>query len=570
MCDMSWGDCCPSYSNYGQGSSQVDPTYINNNTIGNNYNNTTYNPIPDFPTIDTSVNPISLGCTQTVGDIYGSSSGVYDPLTGLNIPNSTGLSSFFQTLQKAAPAVASLGLGYLAMQCQQAINNLVQNQYNDYKNSVAAIKSGYGVTCGPQSNQYTVNGVPLSTALQMPNTRNVDQVVKMPTNYGGTTSVNTNAGNVPTLPAKAAHGGLMSTRVRYATGSIRNMPGAPDQGSFLNDPNYQQRQANLLNQVKSNPQLGALLKQRLMQARQNAIPTGFRGGAQLNPLSQNLAHGGRAHYDSGGLTDLIQQQLQNTANQIYQNQLQENLQNQMTDAQQKNSGMNGLSSLPQDLLDSLKISMGAQGLAHGGRAHYAIGTPPMGAMNNQNGIASQMPNTMSNTPNQINRIALSNYLKQNPQAMQRLQAMMQARQNPNQMQQGQMYPGGNVSGQIPSSPLVSPINQPQSNPFQNIAGDMAPKGLGLVGPSLNNQLGLAKGGLPNVRKNPHGVHEIDYRDSGGYVPPIGVKEKADDIPAMLSNNEFVFTADAVRKAGGGDVKEGAKKMYALMKHLEGK
>ena len=66
------------------------------------------------------------------------------------------------------------------------------------------------------------------------------------------------------------------------------------------------------------------------------------------------------------------------------------------------------------------------------------------------------------------------------------------------------------------------------------------------------------------------IPEIDYRDKGGYVPPIGKKERADDIPAMLSNNEFVFTANAVRNAGDGDVKHGAKKMYALMKHLEGK
>ena len=158
----------------------------------------------------------------------------------------------------------------------------------------------------------------------------------------------------------------MSTRHHYELGG--STPIGPAQGSFLNNPNYQQRQASLLNQVRSNPQLAMLLKQKLMQTKQNAMPTGFRGGAQLNPLSQNLA----------------------------------------------------------------------------------------------------------------------------------------------------------------------------------------------------------KGGLPNVRKNPHGVHEIDYRKTGGYVPPIGVKEKADDIPAMLSNNEFVFTADAVRKAGGGDVKEGAKRMYALMKHLEGK
>ena len=76
------------------------------------------------------------------------------------------------------------------------------------------------------------------------------------------------------------------------------------------------------------------------------------------------------------------------------------------------------------------------------------------------------------------------------------------------------------------------------------------------------------GGISELKKG--GIPEIDYRDKGGYVPPIGKKERADDIPAMLSNNEFVFTANAVRNAGGGDVKHGAKKMYALMKKLEGK
>lgn len=81
--------------------------------------------------------------------------------------------------------------------------------------------------------------------------------------------------------------------------------------------------------------------------------------------------------------------------------------------------------------------------------------------------------------------------------------------------------------------------------------------------------GYAKGTkrIP-IRKNKAGVKELDFRPSGGFVPPIGIKEKADDIPAMLSNNEFVFTADAVRGAGKGDVKKGAKRMYALMKQLE--
>jgi len=78
----------------------------------------------------------------------------------------------------------------------------------------------------------------------------------------------------------------------------------------------------------------------------------------------------------------------------------------------------------------------------------------------------------------------------------------------------------------------------------------------------------APGGIAGYKTG--GIPEIDYREKGGYVPPIGKKERADDIPAMLSNNEFVFTANAVRNAGGGDVKHGAKKMYALMKKLEGK
>ena len=60
------------------------------------------------------------------------------------------------------------------------------------------------------------------------------------------------------------------------------------------------------------------------------------------------------------------------------------------------------------------------------------------------------------------------------------------------------------------------------------------------------------------------------RETGGFIPPVGVKEKADDIPAMLSNNEFVFTADAVRAAGGGSVDKGAQRMYKMMKELEAK
>ena len=73
--------------------------------------------------------------------------------------------------------------------------------------------------------------------------------------------------------------------------------------------------------------------------------------------------------------------------------------------------------------------------------------------------------------------------------------------------------------------------------------------------------GKKDGGIMNL-----GGKEMDLR-SGGFVP-LGKKERADDVPARLSKNEFVFTADAVRAAGGGSVQKGAQKMYDTMKMLE--
>ena len=72
----------------------------------------------------------------------------------------------------------------------------------------------------------------------------------------------------------------------------------------------------------------------------------------------------------------------------------------------------------------------------------------------------------------------------------------------------------------------------------------------------------AEGGLMNL-----GGNEMDLR-GGGFVP-MGAKERADDVPARLSKNEFVMTADAVRGAGGGSVQKGADLMYDQMKRLEG-
>jgi hypothetical protein len=70
-----------------------------------------------------------------------------------------------------------------------------------------------------------------------------------------------------------------------------------------------------------------------------------------------------------------------------------------------------------------------------------------------------------------------------------------------------------------------------------------------------------------MRENNAGVAERDYRQTGGFVP-VGIKERADDVPAMLSKNEFVMTADAVRGIGNGSVEEGSKKLYNTMKQAE--
>jgi hypothetical protein len=77
------------------------------------------------------------------------------------------------------------------------------------------------------------------------------------------------------------------------------------------------------------------------------------------------------------------------------------------------------------------------------------------------------------------------------------------------------------------------------------------------------RIGAQEGGLMDL-----GGMEKDYRNEGGFVA-LGGEEKADDVPARLSKNEFVFTADAVRGAGGGDIDKGAEIMEDLMNNLEG-
>lgn len=150
---------------------------------------------------------------------------------------------------------------------------------------------------------------------------------------------------------------------------------------------------------------------------------------------------------------------------------------------------------------------------NGGRMRYAFGS----------GISQIMPNLKANLPPAAGTRSVAQRVMKDPQAMKSLM----------------------------SNPKFLQI-------LQNIKNK-----------KTSQRSGYRFGSAP-MRTNQAGITELDYRQKGGFVPPIGIKEKADDIPAMLSNNEFVFTADAVRGAGGGSVNKGAERMYGLMKQLEGK
>ena len=114
-----------------------------------------------------------------------------------------------------------------------------------------------------------------------------------------------------------------------------------------------------------------------------------------------------------------------------------------------------------------------------------------------------------------------------------------------------------------------------TNEEYDLAGQLAYEKLnsppGSIDYAKGGRVNYALGTRPTAEESGLGglPIEADMRYTGGFMP-YGAKEKADDVPARLSKNEFVFTADAVRAAGGGSVNEGAKKMYQTMKQLEAK
>jgi len=102
----------------------------------------------------------------------------------------------------------------------------------------------------------------------------------------------------------------------------------------------------------------------------------------------------------------------------------------------------------------------------------------------------------------------------------------------------------------------------RENPYDFLGPNFADGGR--IGYQEGSKEPVAKKTMPLLDM---GGKEMDLREDGGFVP-LGRMERADDVPARLSKNEFVFTADAVRNAGDGDVDKGAEVMYNMMKNLE--
>ena len=219
-----------------------------------------------------------------------------------------------------------------------------------------------------------------------------------------------------------------------------------------------------------------------------------------------------------------------------------------------------------DLLNRLMPQ--TENKADGGRIGYADGTPAAGlVVTNWEGpwtgpqiLGGPKPGEYANqrsgiTSIQSNRVLKPEYQNGIPIGLPMDSYYMDAPITPTQ----------NTSA-TPTTLSSLPITR--SNPLMNTLRKFNQVRDPRIARLLQQRQARAMGGIMNLKVGGLPA-EMDYRASGGFVP-IGKKERADDVPARLSKNEFVFTANAVRNAGGGDIRKGAKRMYNLMHQLEAK
>ena len=211
--------------------------------------------------------------------------------------------------------------------------------------------------------------------------------------------------------------------------------------------------------------------------------------------------------------------------------------------------------------------------AHGGRAGLMNGGEP-----GQEQIEQMLMAEFVKYKNQGGTLTFEQFV----------QAVMQAQQEGQGMEQPQEVMMAANGGPVPGSTVPGYTTPAGHNRFDYYSGgDPVRVGAYAGGPMSEDEdeyaynphaamrmykrPGKQEGGIMETEVADEmidmGGQEKDYRETGGFVE-IGGKERADDVPARLSKNEFVFTADAVRAAGGGDIDKGSEVMQNLMDNLE--
>jgi len=237
---------------------------------------------------------------------------------------------------------------------------------------------------------------------------------------------------------------------------------------------------------------------------------------RLMPQTENKANGGRIGYENGGSSKtppkFIPMDLESVAKRLFERNLDNLTYNEK-----------------QTIYDYIEQNRNKK--ANGGRIGYADGTPAAGlAIRLNRPIQSGDP--------------IGSFYDSGPALI--------AQSSPSRQE--------SIKEAVMSLPLTR--SNPQMNAMRRLSQIRDPR----IARLLQQRQPKATGGIMNLRMGGMPV-EMDLRARGGFVP-IGKKERADDVPARLSKNEFVFTANAVRNAGDGDIRKGAKRMYNLMHKLE--
>jgi len=221
-----------------------------------------------------------------------------------------------------------------------------------------------------------------------------------------------------------------------------------------------------------------------------------------------------------------------------------------------------------DFMPQKKYVQGNFYAADGGRAGYAMGgdieEDEDEAIRMQAAQSRRMPQTFLNMgggagDEQAKQMLQAEFIKYKNKGgdlsfTEFVQAVMQQQQQSQGMEQPTMMAAN--GGPVPDSTVSGYTTPAGYNKFDYTSGGV--------------RVNAAEGGIMDTEQAEMidmGGQEKDYRDEGGFVA-MGGEERADDVPARLSKNEFVFTADAVRSAGGGDIDKGSEVMQNMMDNLE--